>query len=264
MYSATDTNGEATYLTANTHGDTVNDIDMAGGGTWNYADEFGTPGTHDIPTNHLGWLGDKQRYTEDQYGTGSTKGTTTRMGNRLYDSRLGRFLQKDPVEGGSTNSYDYCNADPINCRDLQGTFAFKKWLHRFATGAGVVASGIALAALSPIAVPGALVAAGAVSAALISRQRSGSGQRVEVPLLGVASIGAAFGETIAECRSHGRYCGRDAVLSVGSLGLFGLGAGAGRIGSALYGPIGGPVAAFSFRVFGSFYGGMAAMATSYS
>ncbi len=32
------------------------------------------------------------------------------------------FLQTDPVPGGSANNYDYCNADPINCYDLAGTW----------------------------------------------------------------------------------------------------------------------------------------------
>jgi RHS repeat-associated protein len=117
---ATDTNGEATYMTVNAHGDIDNTIDMAGGATWNYADEFGTPGHTNIPANHLGWLGAHQRYTEDQYGTGTSKGTTVRMGHRLYDSRLGRFLQKDPIEGGSSNSYDYVSGDPVNGLDLDG------------------------------------------------------------------------------------------------------------------------------------------------
>jgi RHS repeat-associated protein len=117
----TDTDGEATYFTVNAHGDIDNSIDMAGGATWNYADEFGTPGSQDIPANHLGWLGSQQRYTEDQYGSGTSKGTTVRMGNRLYDSRLGRFLQKDPIEGGSANGYDYVSGDPINNMDLDGT-----------------------------------------------------------------------------------------------------------------------------------------------
>ena len=116
----TDTDGEATYLTTNAHGDIVNNIDMAGGSTWNYADEFGTPGTQNIPANHLGWLGSHQRYTENQYTSGTSKGTTVRMGNRLYDSRLGRFLQKDPIEGGSCNAYDYACVDPVNNFDLDG------------------------------------------------------------------------------------------------------------------------------------------------
>ncbi|MCW2573595.1 MAG: hypothetical protein JWO88_3653 [Frankiales bacterium] len=43
------------------------------------------------------------------------------MGVRLYDPKLGRFLEVDPIEGGSANDYDYCNGDPINCFDLGGT-----------------------------------------------------------------------------------------------------------------------------------------------
>lgn len=42
------------------------------------------------------------------------------MGARLYVPAIGRFLQTDPVQGGSANDYDYCNADPINCTDLDG------------------------------------------------------------------------------------------------------------------------------------------------
>ncbi len=45
------------------------------------------------------------------------------MGVRLYDPILGRFLQTDPIKGGSVNDYDYCDGDPINCNDLAGTEA---------------------------------------------------------------------------------------------------------------------------------------------
>jgi hypothetical protein len=44
------------------------------------------------------------------------------MGARLYDPHLGRFLEVDPVAGGSANSYDYCSADPVNGLDLAGTY----------------------------------------------------------------------------------------------------------------------------------------------
>ena len=41
------------------------------------------------------------------------------MGARPYDPTLGRFLQVDPVEGGSANDYDYTYHDPTNY-DLDG------------------------------------------------------------------------------------------------------------------------------------------------
>ncbi|MCW2573593.1 MAG: repeat-containing protein [Frankiales bacterium] len=40
---------------------------------------------------------------------------------RLYDPPLGRFLEVDPVEGGSCNDYDYVCSDPVNGYDLDGT-----------------------------------------------------------------------------------------------------------------------------------------------
>lgn len=42
------------------------------------------------------------------------------MGVRLYNPALGRFLQVDPVPGGSANNYDYAGQDPINAFDLNG------------------------------------------------------------------------------------------------------------------------------------------------
>lgn len=42
------------------------------------------------------------------------------MGVRLYDPALGRFLEVDPIEGGSCNDYDYACADTINGFDLDG------------------------------------------------------------------------------------------------------------------------------------------------
>jgi RHS repeat-associated protein len=95
-----------------------------------------------------------------------------RMGVRLYDPNLGRFHGVDPVDGGSASTYDYCNADPINCRDLDGEFAFLRnpivrAVAKVAAGAAVgalaVAAGTALCAASA-GVACAFVVAGVINA----------------------------------------------------------------------------------------------------
>ena len=97
------------------HGDVAGTVNPAGTGlaaTYSY-DEFGNP--TDANTSTYGWLGGK---TRAQAGVGDL----TLMGVQLYDPATGRFLQTDPIPGGSANPYDYCGQDPINCYDLMGTF----------------------------------------------------------------------------------------------------------------------------------------------
>jgi RHS repeat-associated protein len=46
----------------------------------------------------------------------------TRFGARDYDAQVGRWTARDPIlfNGGQTNLYTYCRADPINLVDLSG------------------------------------------------------------------------------------------------------------------------------------------------
>jgi RHS repeat-associated protein len=78
----------------------------------NEFDEFGNPKQSSGP--QFGWLGGKQRRTELPSGV-------VQMGVRSYVPAIGRFTSVDPISGGSANSYDYGNADPVNSFDLTGT-----------------------------------------------------------------------------------------------------------------------------------------------
>ncbi|MET0305828.1 MAG: RHS repeat-associated core domain-containing protein [Solirubrobacterales bacterium] len=72
-------------------------------------DEFGNP--QQSSEAKYGWLGGMQRRTELPSGV-------TQMGVRSYVPALGRFISLDPVLGGSANSYEYAEADPVNGLDL--------------------------------------------------------------------------------------------------------------------------------------------------
>ncbi|WP_157408595.1 RHS repeat-associated core domain-containing protein [Actinoplanes sp. N902-109] len=97
----------------NLHGDVVATVRGAGPGlsaTYTY-DEYGrSSGT--APARY-GYVGGAQR-AEDR------PGGLLLMGARLYNPATGRFLQVDPVIGGSCNEYEYSCGDPIGKADLDG------------------------------------------------------------------------------------------------------------------------------------------------
>jgi RHS repeat-associated protein len=115
----------STFSLVNVHGDVfaTTDANGANQATFTY-DPFGNP-VASSPTNTAtgatyDWAGRTQRSAETAFAL-----RTTQMGARTYVPVLGRFLQTDPVEGGTLNSYVYA-LDPVNTYDLTG-----KWVKAF-------------------------------------------------------------------------------------------------------------------------------------
>ncbi|WP_329255026.1 DNRLRE domain-containing protein [Streptomyces canus] len=111
--TSTKTGGVVLQL-ANMHGDIALQLPLDGATAPTVLDydEYGNPRPGQAGTRYA-WLGTKQRSADTLTGL-------TLMGVRLYDPKLGRFLQADPVPGGSANAYDYANADPCNSSDTTG------------------------------------------------------------------------------------------------------------------------------------------------
>jgi RHS repeat-associated protein len=106
---------------ADLHGDiaipiTVDATSVLSIGGYSDFDEFGRPltGTAAPDTGGVsyGWLGDKERATDEATGL-------MLMGVRLYNAVTGLFTSVDPVPGGNTTAYAYPQ-DPINKYDLDG------------------------------------------------------------------------------------------------------------------------------------------------
>lgn len=123
-YSKGGPNGDR-WSYPNIHGDVMALADSTGnklGSTFTY-DPFGKATS--VPDNEVGnldygWLGQYQRGSEHEGAI-----ATVEMGARPYAPALGRFLEVDPVEGGSANDYDYSNGDPVNNFDVDGLKACK-------------------------------------------------------------------------------------------------------------------------------------------
>lgn len=117
--AATQHNTESPVLQmVNLHGDVVATASMsetasAPESTVAEANEYGVPATEAPPK--YSWLGGHELPTQLPSGV-------VTMGARSYVPQLGRFLQVDPVSGGSANAYSYTYGDPVATSDLSGEY----------------------------------------------------------------------------------------------------------------------------------------------
>lgn len=96
------------------HGDVVATAttDTGATGPVGTFDQTELGGSRDGTVRRYGWLGGQQRATDSS--------GVMLMGVRAYNPTTGRFLQVDPVRGGSANAYEYGNGDPVNNSDPSG------------------------------------------------------------------------------------------------------------------------------------------------
>jgi len=132
----TDTTKRAIYTLKNFHGDAAVTVGMTGLPTSsvNLYEPFGqasnseTFGTNSNLVNasdkSMGWAADPTRKSEVSFSL-----PIVQMGSRVYLPSAGRFLQVDPVEGGTPNAYTYVG-DPINDNDYSGNFSLSGLINK--------------------------------------------------------------------------------------------------------------------------------------
>lgn len=126
---AVQSNGENPVLQIeDLHGNVVAtaSLSQTAGGLLTKSDttEYGVPRTGSPPK--YSWQGANTLPTELPSGI-------IAMGARSYVPQIGRFLQPDPVEGGSANAYAYTFGDPVGSHDPSGEFTVEmpEWVHEF-------------------------------------------------------------------------------------------------------------------------------------
>jgi RHS repeat-associated protein len=211
----TDPAKQATYSVKNFHGDTALTVNKTGAATSSVfmydpfgqtiqSNTFSTGNTTLAATgtatdNPTGWAANPSRKTESLFSI-----PIIQMGARTYLPTLGRFLQVDPIEGGTSNDYAYVN-DPINQSDYDGTWGMPKWFKKLPTWAKVCVAVVA-AVVAVVAVVAAVVFAPAIAAAVAS-----AGAYIATA---AASVGTYIAASAPKLASAGRAAASGASAAV--------------------------------------------------
>ncbi|MBX6333980.1 hypothetical protein IRY61_01405, partial [Candidatus Saccharibacteria bacterium] len=166
---------EVKYSIQNFHGDTALTVGKDGLPTssvfmyepFGQAVASATFGTSGVPNNAtdngMGWATNPYRKQESLFSL-----AIMQMGARAYIPALGRFIQVDPTEGGTPNSYTYV-LDPINYADYNGQWGIPSWVKTAAKVVATAAVVVGVAVVVTAVVVGcnaACLAASAASAAV--------------------------------------------------------------------------------------------------
>lgn len=127
------------------------------------------------------------------------------MNGRIYDAKLGRFLQADSFIDGAANTqgynrYSYVHNNPLNVTDPSGFSAGSRFLKKIKPFAGVIVAAVLCVAAECVGADGALAwgyAAGAISGA--AQAAANGGNILRGAITGMISAGA-FGAIGAHFR----------------------------------------------------------------